>query len=163
MVVTFHAATLATGRAVAVGNGITPAPPHRSGRAAFPHPALLEDNGMAFAISYAAVGFTCVVRLCVRSKVPNLPLSPQVNPFPPPTPPLSPALFVGFIGTMGSSDFSGPYIDGVLLPVAGRAGARSNSRSPRFQRAPCARNEVSDPGRAMVPRISVPHMLPSPG
>ena len=34
-------------------------------------------------------------------------------------------------------------------------------RSPRFQRAPFVRDVALDPGRATVPRIAVPHMLPS--
>jgi len=81
---------------------------------------------MAFAISYAAVGFTCVVRLCVRSKVPNLPLSPQVNPFPPPTPPLSPALFVGFIGVESGE------VGLIALPPPARSNGSCSFPASRF-------------------------------
>jgi hypothetical protein len=35
------------------------------------------------------------------------------------------------------------------------------TRSPRFRRGPSARDVASDPGRATVPRITAPHMLPS--
>ena len=34
-------------------------------------------------------------------------------------------------------------------------------RSPRFRRVPFVRDVALDPGRATVPRISAPHMLPS--
>ncbi len=34
-------------------------------------------------------------------------------------------------------------------------------RPPRFQRRPCERDRVCDPGGATIPRITVPHMLPS--
>jgi hypothetical protein len=34
-------------------------------------------------------------------------------------------------------------------------------RSPRFRRDPFIRDVASDPGRATVPRITAPHMLPS--
>jgi hypothetical protein len=35
------------------------------------------------------------------------------------------------------------------------------TRSPRFPRDPSVRDMASDPGRATVPRITAPHMLPS--
>src|SRR6266704_1577569 len=38
---------------------------------------------------------------------------------------------------------------------------RSNVRSPRFRRGPFVRDVVFDHGRASVPRIAGPHMLPS--
>src|SRR6202048_1787771 len=34
-------------------------------------------------------------------------------------------------------------------------------RSPRFRRDPFIRDVASDPGRATVPRVTAPHMLPS--
>src|SRR3954470_1858802 len=39
--------------------------------------------------------------------------------------------------------------------------AAGDSRSPRFRRDPFVRELVSDPGRATVPRIAAPLMLPS--
>ena len=36
-----------------------------------------------------------------------------------------------------------------------------DKRSPRFRRVPFLRDVASDPGRATVPRITAPHMLPS--
>ena len=39
--------------------------------------------------------------------------------------------------------------------------ARPGKRSPRFRRVPFVRDVALDPGRATVPRITVPHMLPS--
>ena len=49
------------------------------------------------------------------------------------------------------------------LPVAARdrQATAGQTRSPRFQRDPSARDVASDPGRATVPRITAPHMLPS--
>src|ERR1700722_10692161 len=42
-------------------------------------------------------------------------------------------------------------------PVATTGGVRS----PRFRRDPFIRDVASDPGRATVPRVTAPHMLPS--
>src|SRR4051794_302547 len=49
------------------------------------------------------------------------------------------------------------------LPVAARTAAASSgqTRSPRFQRDPFVRDVASDPGRATVPRMTAPHILPS--
>src|SRR6478736_8194669 len=38
---------------------------------------------------------------------------------------------------------------------------RPDMRSPRFRRVPFMRDVALDPGRATVPRLSAPHMLPS--
>ena len=45
-------------------------------------------------------------------------------------------------------------------PVIARA-VSGEMRSPRFRRVPFVRELVSDPGRAAVPRIAAPLMLPS--
>src|SRR5271169_4629083 len=49
------------------------------------------------------------------------------------------------------------------LPVAARdrQATAGQTRSPRFRRDPFVRDVASDPGRATVPRIAAPHMLPS--
>jgi len=49
------------------------------------------------------------------------------------------------------------------LPVAARdrQATAGQTRSPRFRRDPSIRDVASDPGRATVPRITAPHMLPS--
>src|SRR5215218_5484335 len=71
----------------------------------------------------------------------------------------------GFIGTTRSSD-SSPLprrlrlLDFPSWPTATLAAA-GKMRSPRFRRAPFVRDLVSDPGRATVPRIAAPLMLPS--
>ena len=71
----------------------------------------------------------------------------------------------GFPGTAQPSDSS--YLPRQLRlldfqPWPGVALATTGGmRSPRFQRAPFVRDVVSDPGRATVPRIAAPHMLPS--
>ena len=44
-----------------------------------------------------------------------------------------------------------------VIPLVNTGGMRS----PRFQRAPFVRDVASDPGRATVPRIAAPHILPS--
>ena len=75
-------------------------------------------------------------------------------------------MFVGFVATMGRSDSSCPFIDGVGStpsrrgPVQPKA-ARPGLRSPRFRRSPFVRDKVSDLGGASAPRLSVPHILPS--
>jgi hypothetical protein len=45
--------------------------------------------------------------------------------------------------------------------LGGRCVHRPNVRSPRFRRDPFVRDVVFDHGRASVPRITGPHMLPS--
>jgi hypothetical protein len=49
------------------------------------------------------------------------------------------------------------------LPAAARdrQATAGQTRSPRFRRDPSIRDVASDPGRATVPRITAPHMLPS--
>jgi hypothetical protein len=50
------------------------------------------------------------------------------------------------------------------LPVAARGSLkrlRAKTRSPRFRRDPFVGDVASDPGRATVPRVTAPHMLPS--
>jgi hypothetical protein len=71
----------------------------------------------------------------------------------------------GFIGTMDPSDSSDLPIRLRLLAFPNRPGtalaAAGSRRSPRFRRDPFVRDVASDPGRATVPRITAPHMLPS--
>ena len=71
----------------------------------------------------------------------------------------------GFIGTTQPSDSSRlpqqlRLLDflswpGIALATAGGV------RSPRFRRDPFIRDVASDPGRATVPCVTAPHMLPS--
>ena len=71
----------------------------------------------------------------------------------------------GFIGTTQPSDSSRlpqqlRLLDflswpGIALATAGGV------RSPRFRRDPFIRDVASDPGRATVPRVTAPHILPS--
>src|SRR3984893_10885983 len=53
-----------------------------------------------------------------------------------------------------------PTASSPRLPVVARD-RRGGVRSPRFRRDPFIRDVASDPGRATVPRITAPHMLPS--
>ena len=48
-----------------------------------------------------------------------------------------------------------PSRPGIAPATAGQ------TRSPRFRRDPFVRDVASDPGRATVPRVTAPHMLPS--
>src|ERR1700737_1173818 len=94
---------------------------------------------------------------------------PSLRPaaFPPPSPP---PISVGFVrcfnGTMQPSDSSSVPRQLRLLHFLARPGitrraTAGQTRSPRFQRDPSVRDMASDPGRATVPRITAPHMLPS--
>ena len=93
---------------------------------------------------------------------------PSLRPaaFPPPSPP---PISVGFVrcfnGTTQPSDSSSVPRQLRLLDFLSRPGiaqaTAGQTRSPRFQRDPSARDVASDPGRATVPRITAPHMLPS--
>src|SRR3954447_23275284 len=66
---------------------------------------------------------------------------------------------------MDPSDSSDLPIRLRLLAFPNRPGtalaAAGSRRSPRFRRDPFVRDVASDPGRATVPRITAPHMLPS--
>jgi hypothetical protein len=86
--------------------------------------------------------------------------------FPPPSPPPISVGFVRcFIGTMQPSDSSSVPRQLRLLDFLSRPGiaqaTAGQTRSPRFQRDPSIRDVALDPGRATVPRITAPHMLPS--
>ena len=71
----------------------------------------------------------------------------------------------GFIGTTQPSDSSRlpqqlRLLDFLLGPGIALATA-GGVRSPRFRRDPFIRDVASDPGRATVPCVAAPHMLPS--
>ena len=93
---------------------------------------------------------------------------PSLRPaaFPPPSPP---PIAVGFVrcfnGTTQPSDSSSVPRQLRLLDFLSRPGiaqaTAGQTRSPRFRRDPSVRDVASDPGRATVPRITAPHMLPS--
>ena len=92
------------------------------------------------------------------------------SPRPPPFAPLAPqrtrsALFAGFTATMAESDFSCPCIIGYDSSPSrcGPPAAQvwSDTRDPRFRRAPFARDVALDPGGTTMPRITASHMLRS--
>jgi hypothetical protein len=93
---------------------------------------------------------------------------PSLRPaaFPPPSPP---PISVGFVrcfnGTTQPSDPSSVPRQLRLLDFLSRPGiaqaTAGQTRSPRFRRDPFVRDVASDPGRATVPRVTAPHMLPS--
>src|SRR3954453_11356231 len=92
--------------------------------------------------------------------------SPQPAAVPPhPPPPTRSALF-GASSVLLSRPTPPAFRDGFALlsfpPRPGTAwAAAGDRRSPRFRRDPFVRELVSDPGRATVPRIAAPLMLPS--
>src|SRR6266851_7162740 len=93
---------------------------------------------------------------------------PSLRPaaFPPPSPPPISVSFVRcFNGTTQPSDSSSVPRQLRLLDFLSRPGiaqaTAGQTRSPRFRRDPSVRDVASDPGRATVPRITAPHMLPS--
>src|SRR5918997_2418548 len=112
-----------------------------------------------------AASVTCLVRLKVRSMRRSLP-SPRPAAFPPhPPPPTRSALF-GASSVLRSRPTPPAFRGGFALlsfpPRPEAAAATSgDGRSPRFRRDPFVRELVSDPGRAAVPRITAPLMLPS--
>src|SRR5229473_1535055 len=76
------------------------------------------------------------------------------------------ALFASFTATTARSDFSRSCIIGYGSSPSrygpwGRRVHRPNMRPPRFRRLPFVRDVFFDHGRASVPRIAGPHMLPS--
>ena len=93
---------------------------------------------------------------------------PSLRPaaFPPPSPPPMSVGFVRcFIGSMQPSELlvCSSTASSPRLPVAARdrQATAGQTRSPRFRRDPSMRDVALDPGRATVPRITAPHMLPS--
>ena len=148
--------------------------PHRSRRAACPHRALVEGQTRSKVRSLAAhkppiprLAASVTRRLGSESGACVAALLPFDRP--PSLHSLRRRFVVGFvrgfIGTTQPSDsshlpqqlclldfLSGP---GIALATAGGV------RSPRFRRDPFIRDMASDPGRATVPCITAPHMLPS--
>ena len=112
-----------------------------------------------------AASVTCLVRLRVRSMRRSLPF-PRPAAFPPhPPPPTRSALF-GASPVLRSRPTPPAFRGGFALlsfpPQPGTVEAVAGSkRSPRFRRDPFVRELVSDPGRAAVPRIAAPLVLPS--
>src|SRR3954452_3605004 len=108
---------------------------------------------------------TCLIRLCVRGMRRHRPLLPAGSLPSTPSAAAPRGLVRGFIGTMDPSDSSDLPIRLRLLAFPNRPGtalvAAGSRRSPRFRRDPFVRDVASDPGRATVPRITAPHMLPS--
>jgi len=112
-----------------------------------------------------AASVTCLVRLRVRRMRRGAP-SPPPAAFPPhPPPPTRSALF-GASTVVCSRPTPLAFRGGFALlrfppqPGAARAAA-GDRRSPRFRRDPFVRDPVSDPGRAAVPRMAAPLMVPS--
>jgi hypothetical protein len=160
---------------VAVGNRVAPVPPHRSRRAAFPHRAPAEGQTRSKVGAWAAhacfdpsarrFGDMPDPALCpehaLRLTVPSADRLPSTISATDP----STGLVRGFTGTTRPSD-SLPLprrlrlLDFPSWPTAASA-ATGAMRSPRFRRAPFVRDLVYDPGRATVPRIAAPLMLPS--
>ena len=151
--------------AIAVGTLITERPPHRTVRAAFPHTAPTSGVDGELAVCAPAP----VTRLAGTEPGPCCAgsHSPRSPPLAPPTPqqialPCSPAsqlLRRGLTSHARASSATAPH-----LPDAGPWGRRvhrPNMRPPRFRRLPFVRDVFFDHGRASVPRIAGPHMLPS--
>src|SRR4051812_11940017 len=149
-------------------------PPRRSRRAAFLHRAPAGSQAWSMFGAWAAHTVstrgpmpqgTCLVRLCVRGMHRHRPLLPAGSLPSTPSAAAPRGLVRGFIGTMDPSDSSDLPIRLRLLAFPNRPGtalaAAGGRRSPRFRRDPFVRDVASDPGRATVPRITAPHMLPS--
>jgi hypothetical protein len=164
-----------TKKLVAVGNRVTPVPPHRSRRAAFPHRAPAEGQTRSKLGAWAAHScFNPSARRVGDMPDPALRPGHALRLTVPPADRLpstvsatdpSTGFVRGFTGTTRSSD-SSPLprrlrlLDFPSWPAATVA-AVGEMRSPRFRRDPFARDLVSDPGRAAGPRIAAPLILPS--
>src|SRR6267142_6181505 len=93
--------------------------------------------------------------------------SPRPLPLAPPTPrriaprcsPASQLLRRGLTSHARASSATAPHLPDADL--GGQRAHRSNVRPPRFRRVPFVRDVFFDQGRASVPRIAGPHMLPS--
>ena len=141
-------------RPVAVGTLIAERPPHRTVRAAFPHTAPTSGltAGPVGILAYALpTPVTWRIRHGVRSMLCRhaIPLASALRSTGSAAD-LS-AAFAGFTATMASSDFPRPCIIGYGSSPS-RCGPtaslppRSDVGSPRFRRAPFARDVLFDPG-----------------
>ena len=144
-----------------------PVPPHRSGRAAFPHPAPTSDSdGKALRPSVRAPASVTRFPGSVSGACGAGSRSPRPPPFAPSLPlpvprfcsATSSLLWRGLTSHARASSASAPR-----LPDAGQRlfSLWSSVRSLRFRRIPFRRDVAFDPGGATAPRITVPHMLPS--
>ena len=128
-----HAPSWGAGQENGVGMAVADHPLHRSGRAAFPHPApTLGDNASphqqraARRTRSSALGVPCV-RLCVRDTL-RWSKFPLATPLPSATSAVGvPTLFGASFGTIGVSDFLRPSILGVRL-MTSRDGLRILTR-----------------------------------
>ena len=152
-----------------------PAPPPQIPACGFPAPGSCRRSnatdvrglgGPSSSDPWLAASVTCRFRRCVRGMRCRSPL-PSTGRLPSTLSAAAPSAgFVrGFIGTMQPSDSSDLPDRLRLLDFPSRPGTAmataGGRRSPRFRRDPFVRDLVSDPGRATVPRITAPHMLPS--
>ena len=159
------------GSAVAVGTRVTPCPPRRSRRAAFPHRAPVESqtrrehHRMLPSVGFAA-SVTGRFRFCARGMRRR---SPSLRPaaFPPRSPPpicgrLCSKLhrYYAAVRLLTPSPAASSSPDFLPRPGIDKA-TTGGMRSPRFRRVPFRRDVVWDSGRASAPRILAPHMLPS--
>jgi hypothetical protein len=151
-----------------------PAPPPQIPACGFPAPGSCRKLGgstfgawaaHSVSIREAMLPVTRLLRLCVRGVLRHRPLLPAGS-LPSTSSDAAPrSLFGCFNGSMDPSDSSClprqlRLLDFLSWP--GVAGAAAGStRSPRFRRDPFVRDVASDPDRATVPCIAVPHMLPS--
>src|SRR5271166_1832790 len=148
--------------------------PLRSRRAAFPHRALVEGRTCPFPWALRPIRAGHVGSPLQRHAEPGTESGACVAarlPFdrPPSLHTLRRRLFVdfvrGFVGSTQPSD-SSPVprqlrlLDFLSRPTVAHATA-GQARSPRFRHDPFVRDVASDPGRATVPCVAVPHMLPS--
>src|SRR6266704_3011663 len=151
--------------AIAVGTLISERPPHRSVRAAFPHTA--PTSGVDGELAVCAPAPVTRLPGTEPGTCYAVPHSLWPPPLAPPAPqrialPCSPAsqlLRRGLTSHARASSATAPH-----LPDAGLGGRRvhrPNVRPPRFRRLPFVRDVFFDHGRASVPRIAGPHMLPS--
>src|SRR3981189_3290950 len=107
-----------------------------------------------------------VARFCARPVLCWLAF-PRPLPFAPPSPrriaprcsPASQLLRRGLTSHARASSATAPHLPDADL--GGQRAHRSNVRPPRFRRVPFVRDVFFDHGRASVPRIAGPHMLPS--
>jgi hypothetical protein len=148
--------------------------PHRSHRAAFPQWALVEGQTRSRVKSLAADLPPTRRRTASVTRRPGSEsgacVAARLSFDRPPSLHSLRCRFVvgfvrGFIGTTQPSDSSRlpqqlRLLDFLSWPGIAVATA-GGVRSPRFRRDPFIRDVASDPGRATVPRITAPHMLPS--
>ena len=147
--------------------------PLRSRRAAFLHRALAGSQAVSTFGAWAAHSasiraavppVTCLFRRCVRGMLWYRPFLPAGS-LPSTLSAAAPQLCSNASSVVWTRPtpraFRGSFVSSTSCRGPSALVTSGDTRSPRFRRDPFVRDVALDHGRATVPRVAAPHMLPS--